>query len=783
MMSQAVSSEYSFLTGGGETGALIAGFDWSGTAIGPIEGWPQSLRTALGLLLRSPVPIVMLWGPEGIMLYNDGYSEFAGNRHPDLLGSKVLEGWPEVVDLNRRVLDVCLAGGTLEFRETELLLNRTGRLEPASLDLYYSPVVDESGQPGGVIAIVIETTERIMSERRTGFLTRLAERLRASVEPRTVMAVAAEMIGAHLGVDRVGYGELDTEVRDHVVSVEIDWCAPGLTSIAGRYRLDEYANAFVADFMAGRPVVFEDVASDPRTEGTAEGEAMRALDIGAQVVIPLVKDDDLAAMLFVHSAAPRRWPPEDVAMIRAAGERTWSELARARAEQSLREREGQLSAFIAQTTAGFAQVDLSGRFTLVNDRFCEITQRPREQLLQLKMQDITHPDDLIGNVPLFERAVAEGTSYTHEKRYLRPDGSVVWVNNSVAVIRRASGGPFGVLAVTLDVTERRAAEKALRKSEESIRLAVEGAGMATWEMDLETMVGTWSATRFAILGYPRPSDNRGTVAQWLERVHPEDRPMVATAVERCFDEGIPFTLEYRIHRADSGEERWLHSYGNRIDGQQGDPDRFVGISFDITASKRAEQHQRLLINELNHRVKNTLAIVQAISHQSFAGEGLSRDARRTFEGRLAALSSAHNLLTEQNWEGASLHQVIVDGMAAYHAGERVTIDGADVPLAPKTAVSLAMAVHELATNATKYGSLSNADGRIHIDCTVEDGALRLVWRESGGPPVIVPTKRGFGSRMIERGLAAELGGKVKIDFAPAGLICTVAAPLPRAGAA
>ena len=204
------------------------------------------------------------------------------------------------------------------------------------------------------------------------------------------------------------------------------------------------------------------------------------------------------------------------------------------------------------------------------------------------------------------------------------------------------------------------------------------------------------------------------------------------------------------------------------------------MSFDITRRKRSEQHQMLLIHELNHRVKNTLAIVQAIAQQSFKGEALSAEARRAFEGRLAALSAAHNLLTRSNWESASIRQVIDDAMAAYRAGDRIRISGPDLRLAPKAAVSLAMAVHELATNAVKYGALSTPAGQVDIAWTAEDGRLLWTWRESGGPPVAAPARRGFGSRMIERGLAAELRGEARLDFPPGGLVCTLSAPLPEA---
>jgi PAS domain S-box-containing protein len=155
-----------FFLRGGETGRLIAERDWSQTSLGPMADWPQSLRTALGLVLFSPVPLVLLWGEDGVMLYNDAYSVFAGGRHPELLGSKVREGWPEVADFNDHVMKVGLAGGILTYKDQELTLYRHGRAEQVWMNLDYSPVLDEAGDPAGVIAVVIETTDRVRADRQ-----------------------------------------------------------------------------------------------------------------------------------------------------------------------------------------------------------------------------------------------------------------------------------------------------------------------------------------------------------------------------------------------------------------------------------------------------------------------------------------------------------------------------------------------------------------------------------------------------------------------------------------
>lgn len=224
-------------------------------------------------------------------------------------------------------------------------------------------------------------------------------------------------------------------------------------------------------------------------------------------------------------------------------------------------------------------------------------------------------------------------------------------------------------------------------------------------------------------------------------------------------------------------------------GTDGTVEGFYGLVQDITERKEAERHRELLVDELNHRVKNTLAVVQSIAAQSFKGDHEPARARASFEGRLLALSNAHNLLTQESWDFAMLRDVIATSTHAFGGEARISPVGPDLAVTPKAAVSIALALHELCTNAAKYGALSTPEGTVTIawsvDPAAEDGAatFRLTWDESGGPPVHPPLRRGFGSRLVERGLAAELGGTAELMFAPAGLRCTIAAPFANIGGA
>jgi two-component sensor histidine kinase len=213
----------------------------------------------------------------------------------------------------------------------------------------------------------------------------------------------------------------------------------------------------------------------------------------------------------------------------------------------------------------------------------------------------------------------------------------------------------------------------------------------------------------------------------------------------------------------------------------------IGLTFAVrmaTTIARGEMLHNLLIEELNHRVKNTLALMQAIAVQTF--RSASRDERTKFEGRLGALAEAHNLLSQEKWAGSELKDVIVRVLQPFllNTPERIRMEGAAVPLSPRLAVVLSMIVHEIATNAAKYGALSNETGRVTLEWEViadtPKPRLRLIWTEIGGPPVTEPVRRGFGSRLIERSARDQLGGEATVDFLPRGVVCTVTCTLDEA---
>jgi PAS domain S-box-containing protein len=336
------------------------------------------------------------------------------------------------------------------------------------------------------------------------------------------------------------------------------------------------------------------------------------------------------------------------------------------------------------------------------------------------------------------------------------------------------------LAVTIDSIRINAAAldelDQRRRAEERLKFALDSGRMGSWDLDVATRA--YEASDLCKANYGRRTDESFTFADLIATIHPEDRPRIMSAIESAIRDGADYDVEYRVVLP-TGELRWLHARGRAAQtADDGGARRLAGVSLDITERKRAEERQKLLVNELNHRVKNSLATVQSIAAQTLRSIASPEFFREAFEARLIALSHTHDLLTRESWEGASLREVFDGELRAMAGEDRVTFDyQADLRLNPKAAVALGMGLHELATNAAKYGAWSVPGGRVVVSWRLEPNLLRLTWTEHGGPTVKPPTRRGFGARLLERGLAAELSGAVELTYDASGLVCHMALPL------
>jgi len=359
-------------------------------------------------------------------------------------------------------------------------------------------------------------------------------------------------------------------------------------------------------------------------------------------------------------------------------------------------------------------------------------------------------------VPLVKAGVLKALLYLHE-----PEPRA-WRREEAELAR-------DVAERTWAAVERAQAERELRDSEDHYRHTVELNPQVSW-----TSLPDGQLNRVS----QRWHDWTGTTGlgeTWANGLHPDDRERTFEVWGRSVASGEPYDIEHRVQHL-SGEYRWARSQAFPRYGEDGSICLWYGVTEDTHERKRAEERQRLLINELNHRVKNTLATVQAIAFQTLKSDISLSEARARFEARLLALSRAHNLLTDQNWEGASLERVVADAID-YLPHERFEIAGEPVWLAPRAALALALALHELSTNAVKYGGLCGEGGKVRVGWSLDGDRLAFQWKELGGPPVTKPNGRGFGSRLIERGLAADLGGTARFLFEPDGLRCRIEASL------
>ena len=431
-------------------------------------------------------------------------------------------------------------------------------------------------------------------------------------------------------------------------------------------------------------------------------------------------------------------------------------------------------------------MDLAGRVTSWNTGAEAIMGWAEDEMCGEPCDAFFTPEDRAADIPAREMGLALTTGKgTDERWHLRKDGTRFWASGEMMPLADDADAPIGFLKILRDRTAQHRYQAELEESEARTRLALEAGEMGAWQSTPELGEMTWDARTRALLGH-HPDEPLDYETSFLARVHPEDRAHVVAINERALgpDGDGTTEMEYRTISAVDGRERWIHAKGALVRARDGVPERFVGTVRDITAEKEAERHRQLLTGELEHRIKNTLAVVQAIVSQSLRNVATPAEARDAIGERLRTLSHAHDVLTRTSWTAASL-MTIIDGATRLLGtqSDRLLIKGRDVQLSAKAALAFSMSLHELATNAAKYGALANEVG--HVEFTwepdPEDPDIMVFrWQEYGGPPVNPPQRSGFGTRLMS-GLSHDMGGASTVDYAPAGLVWTLRSSLARIG--
>ncbi len=439
-----------FLAKGGMLGQRIAAADWSTTALGSIANWPHALRSAVSLILQARTPMVLLWGTDGVMFYNDAYAAVVGPQNQTRMGCTAGEAWGDNYDFIDNVLKVGLAGEALQYRDHEVTITRDITTEQMWLNLDYSPVLGEDGVPAGVICFLAETTDRVLAGRKAAFLLSLSDDLRALSTPADIMSMTAVRLGEQMNASRVFYAE----VNAGLMSVERDYHS-GVGPIVGQHSLESFGPAILAAYTSGAPVVVHDVMTDPRL-GDEAREGLTEREVGGYIDVVLFQEADFISLLAVQSATARTWTDDEVMLVQQVGERVKVAIERARAE---RDRLWDLSQDM------LARGDYEGMLSAVSPAWTRILGWTESELLTRTYETLNHPEDNSQTLAAIKEMAQTRQPIRFENRIATRDGD--WKHIEWTLSPEADGLNF--IAVGRDLTEANARRAELESAQEALR--------------------------------------------------------------------------------------------------------------------------------------------------------------------------------------------------------------------------------------------------------------------------------------------------------------------------
>jgi PAS domain S-box-containing protein len=451
----------------------------------------------------------------------------------------------------------------------------------------------------------------------------------------------------------------------------------------------------------------------------------------------------------------------------------------------LHQSEQRFKAAISAVNGVVWTTNASGEMMGEQEAWCTLTGQTFEEYQRFGWSKAVHTDDVQLTLDAWRKALEESRPFTVEHRVRRCDGE--WRHFTVRAIPvlNAGGKTLEWVGVHIDITDDRATRHRLARTAELLSLALDAGEIGTWEKDLLTGENTWDDRLFGLWGMAGP--DAPSLEKIAEMIDARDRDQFTSRIDQLQkpDSSGLFEAEFRIRRASDGEERWLAARGRTL-GNTMPPRTLLGTTRDITDRVRRDEQIRFLMGELTHRTKNILAIVQAIARQTARDAVSIETFSEAFAQRITAIAGSLDLLIKENWSSASMLELVRIQTSAVMGdkGNRIKLTGDDVALLPDAAQNLGLALHELSTNAAKYGALSIPGGHIALGWGIVDGignekAFSLVWKELGGPPVTRPTRKGFGHTVMNRLVKAALSGDASLEFEPDGVKWSVTIPVSQ----